>query len=311
MLENFKGNKRVVELLKTMLFSGQLPHAILIEGDEGVGKRTLSRELAKSILCMEGNEYCNSCRSCTLFEAGSNPDFKVVAPEKNLIKVDVIRELREQAYRRPDRCERKVYIIESAEKMNIQAQNAFLKILEEPPQYVVFILLSCSSAMLLDTIISRCTRFSLNTPDRNEAAEVVLEKCPNATAEQINNALDITDNNIGKALSQLNNTNQGDTALVVEQLLSALSHHRSYELLKILSVYKWYDLAGFSMFLNLLCSRISVELRQITLGATPTTSLSRQELIKIFEVASNTLANLRSGCNIELATTCFCSKLNK
>ncbi len=309
MLENFAGNKNLISILNGMLTGGHLPHAILIEGAAGVGKRTVARELAKSILCMDSSIYCGTCRSCTLFEAGSNPDFSVVTPnKKNLITIDEIREVRRRAYERPDRCERKVYIIENAEKMNVPAQNAFLKILEEPPQYVVFILLAPSSSMLLETIISRCTVLTLNAPQYSEAFAVLENLCPSASKDQIDIALSITDNNIGKSLLQLKGDGESEDAALVETFLKVLGNHQTYELLKTLKKYK-NDLVGFSAFLNLVYSRASVELRRITMGETPTLPLSRAELMKVTAEVTNTLKTLRAGCILELVITHFCAAI--
>jgi DNA polymerase-3 subunit delta' len=311
MLENFAGNKNLISILNGMLKGGHLPHAILIEGADGLGKRTVARELAKSILCMDSDIYCGACRSCTLFEAGSNPDFSVLKPnKKNLIAVDEIREIRRRAYERPDRCERKVYIIENAEKMNVAAQNAFLKILEEPPQYVVFILLVASSSMLLDTIISRCTVLTLNAPQYSEAFYVLKGLCPETEDTRISDALSITDNNIGKALLQLKGDSEGEEAALVESFLKALGNHQTYEMLKTLKKYK-NDMVGFSAFLNLTYSRASVELRRITKGEAPTVPLSRADLIKVTEEVTNTQKNLRAGCILELVITYFCASVTK
>ena len=310
MFNNFVGNKNVKEIIGGMLNGGHIPHAILLEGEQGLGKRTLSRELAKSILCMNGAEACCECRSCKLFDAGSNPDFSVISPVKNIISVDEIRTLRRRAYDRPDRCESKVYIIEDAEKMNVSAANAFLKILEEPPQYVVFILLSCSASMLLETIISRCTVLTLNAPTFIEAKAVLKSTCQDATDEQIESALSLTDNNIGRAIAQLQNEKSGDDAKTVELVMTALGGHHSYEVLKILSRYN-RDSAGFSSFLKLLYSRASIELRRISMGYKPTVTLSRTELINITDEATKTLTALRPGCLTELVITHFCAAITK
>ncbi len=310
MFKNFVGNDGLKAIIRGMLKGGHLPHAILLEGEEGLGKRTLARSLAKSILCMNSAEYCNGCRSCKLFDAGSNPDFSVVSPQKNLISVDEIRNLRRRAYDRPDRCERKVYVIEDAEKMNVPAANAFLKILEEPPQYVVFILLASSASMLLETIISRCTVLTLNAPTYAEAKEVLKTECREASDEQIEAALSLADNNIGKAIAQLKNGGQGEDAQTVELVMGALGRHHSYEVLKILRRYN-RDLAGFSSFLKLLYSRASIELRRISLGNQPSVALSRAELILIADKATETLKALRPGCLTELVVTHFCAAITK
>ena len=114
-------------------------------------------------MCDNDNAPCGSCQNCHLAQISSHPDIAVITPldSKKFLSVDQIRELRAEAFVKPHQAVNRVFIIEDASRMNPQAQNALLKVLEEPPKNVVFILLVPSKTMLLDTIISRCVLLSL------------------------------------------------------------------------------------------------------------------------------------------------------
>ena len=165
------GNKRAKDTVESFISSGRFPHAIIIEGEIGTGKKTLAGYLAKTALCEEPTPPCGVCRNCHLADAGPPPDIQVVAPEekKKNIAVGQIRELRTTAYHSPHTARRRAFIIEEAETMNAASQNSLLKVLEEPPSDVVFILVTTSAKALLDTVISRCMTISLSLFGRQEA----------------------------------------------------------------------------------------------------------------------------------------------
>lgn len=307
MLENFAGNEKTVNALKSALNEKRIPHAIMIEGEDGTGKHTVAKALAKSILCENGNEYCDNCRSCHLFNVGTNSDFIEVKAQKNLITVSMIRELKKSVYERPDIRDKKVYLICDAQKMNREAQNAFLKVLEEPPEYVVFILLVSSKSALLDTIVSRCTVFSLFTPDFESAKVCVEEISGIKDSDKITTALIANDNNIGKTLSALCE-NDNETLNDVNAVLNAVSLSKSYEIIKTLNKYNW-DMTGFGKFLAALSASSAIQLRRITLGISAEYQISRKELINIIETAKKAEQYMKQNCQGELLVTNFCAGL--
>lgn len=153
--------------LQAALTSGQMSHAYLIEGTAGVGKKTLANAFVKALLCeqpLANGESCGCCQSCRSFDHGNHPDVKRIRAEedKNSISVKQVRdELVKDISIRPYGSRYKVYIIEAADKLTIEAQNAMLKTLEEPPAYGRILLLAESAAAFLPTILSRCVRVSL------------------------------------------------------------------------------------------------------------------------------------------------------
>jgi len=151
------GHNTTIQMLRHMESSRHMPHAILFTGPSGIGKFTVAKTLATALLCHAlGDRPCGSCQSCLQMSYGTHPDFKVIAPDGVTIKIEQIRNLQQEVMLAPYVSSRRVYIIDGAECMTIQAANSLLKILEEPVGEVVFILVSANRQMLLTTILSRC-----------------------------------------------------------------------------------------------------------------------------------------------------------
>lgn len=152
------GQEQLKERMKAIANSGQCSHAYLLVGERRSGKTTLARAFAKALLCeSEGKKPCASCLSCLQADEGSHPDLIYVTHKNpNSVGVDDIKEgLNDDIVLKPYRSARKVYIVDEAEKMTVQAQNALLKTLEEPPSYAVIILTATTADAMLQTILSR------------------------------------------------------------------------------------------------------------------------------------------------------------
>ncbi len=236
---SFIGNKNVISAIKGALINDRLPHAVLLEGDSGLGKSTLAHYIAKSIVCEASGEACDGCRGCHLADNHSHPDIKVIAPldNKKNISVAQARELRAEAFVKPHSAKKRVFIIDTADKLNIEAQNALLKILEEPPLSVIFILLAESRAALLSTVVSRCAAFTLSPPDINEAANYI-KATTNFEETEIFEALKMSNRNVGEALRLLSGKASGDCAAAAKEFLSALFSVGEYDAIKLLHRYE-------------------------------------------------------------------------
>ena len=155
------GNKALCRRLSDDILSSRLPHAIILEGPYGTGKHTIARLASAALMCESKDTPaaplpCLNCLSCRKAIEGKSPDIIVVGrEEKATIGVDAVRFIREDVKLVPNDSDRKVYIIEDADKMTTQAQNALLLTLEEPPSYVHFFLLCENAGLLLETIRSR------------------------------------------------------------------------------------------------------------------------------------------------------------
>lgn len=198
------GNQRLKENLTAAFSKNRVSHFYLISGPAGSGKKTLTRLLAAATVCIGEEKPCLSCPHCRKVMAGTHPDYITIDdPEKKHVPIDLIRDARADIYIQPNEANRKVYCIPRAQDMRIEAQNALLKILEEPPAYGVFILLTDNAEKLLPTVRSRCTELAL-TALPAEILRPALEKaCPQADPEQIAGAIGRSGGYLGQAIAIL------------------------------------------------------------------------------------------------------------
>lgn len=195
------GNKRTCNLISSMINNRKIPHAIIIEGEEGLGKKTLAKYIAKACLCASDERPCMSCKTCHLIDVGSHPDYQIISPDGANIKVDQIRELRSEAYFSPLSADGRVFVIDMAHTMNQNAQNALLKVLEEPPKGVTFILLSKSASLLLETIRSRSVILTLSPVPLEQEGFELVSSLANVSINDAEMLLTATDGNIGQAVA--------------------------------------------------------------------------------------------------------------
>lgn len=171
------GHAQAKKILQNALAGGRAAHAYLFTGSAGVGKNTLARAFAASLLCKNGvTEACGSCPVCKKFAGDNMPDFITLTPAGNNIKIEQVRELQKKAQFKPYEADKKVYLINQADTMTVEAANCLLKILEDPPSNTVFLLTSVNQYSLLPTIISRCQLVPLTKVPRDEINEVLQQR---------------------------------------------------------------------------------------------------------------------------------------
>ncbi|MCD7853993.1 MAG: DNA polymerase III subunit delta' [Clostridiales bacterium] len=175
--DDFLGNVSAVKGLKSMIASGRVSHAYIFDGAYGTGKKTLAYAFAKALQCENGAENgCGKCYSCKALDSGEHPDVFFVDTDKTTIGVDVIRdEIIDRAKTKPYSSKYKIFILNGAERLTEQAQNALLKTIEEPPAYGVFILLVSNYNKLLVTVLSRCVLIRLNALGRETLERELLK----------------------------------------------------------------------------------------------------------------------------------------
>lgn len=170
------GNNKILAALHDTVSNGNVGHAYIFEGPDGIGKRETALTFAAMLMCGEEAFPCRRCRSCRLFSEGTNPDFIEVLTGDKSISVEEIRNILKGLVIRPLYSSYKIIIINDADHMTVQAQNALLKSLEEPPPYVVFILTAQSSASLTATIRSRCQRILFDKFSNEEITRILETK---------------------------------------------------------------------------------------------------------------------------------------
>lgn len=149
-----------------------IPHALMFSGVRGIGKRAFAEAFARALLCdvPTPSGSCGACKSCRLLAAGSHPDVRLIAPEDSrVIRIEQIRQMVDFVMRSPQVAHRKVVVLQRADQLNVNAANALLKTLEEPPADVVLLLVHRQGSSLLPTIRSRCQLRTLAVPANAEA----------------------------------------------------------------------------------------------------------------------------------------------
>lgn len=157
------GHDQIRQRLQRALQSGELSHAYLFVGPEGVGKRFTATTFAKALCCPQSvADSCDRCSICRRIDQGTYPDLIVVVPQGEVMKISQVRELRQMVALRPFEGTRKVIILDGADRLGTEAANALLKVLEEPPGVTTFLLIASQLKAILPTIVSRCqvVRFS-------------------------------------------------------------------------------------------------------------------------------------------------------
>jgi DNA polymerase-3 subunit gamma/tau len=173
------GQAHITTTLKNAIKNNQLAHAFLFCGPRGVGKTTCARILAKTINCenqTKEGEACNTCHSCVSFDAGTSLNIHELDAASNN-SVDDIRSLVEQVRFAPQAGKYKVYIVDEVHMLSTAAFNAFLKTLEEPPPYAIFILATTEKHKILPTILSRCQIFDFKRITNNDTVDHLQEIC--------------------------------------------------------------------------------------------------------------------------------------
>ena len=232
MQPRFCYNKRAQETLAAFVNGGRFPHALLLEGPEGSGRRPFAREIAAALFCRGEHKPCGSCNQCRKVLERNHPDVEYYGGDgsRRSFHIDTIRQLRQNAWLLPGEAPCRVCVLCGAENMTDQAQNALLKILEEPPEHTVFILTAENRAMLLPTILSRVQTIRLEPLTPAEILPVLRERCPDQPGEKLEWAAETADT-IGQALALLADESLQKHAQLAQRMLELLCNGSEYDLL--------------------------------------------------------------------------------
>ncbi len=309
---NFIGNKKVVGLLCSMIANNKLSHSYLFYGAKGLGKTALAKAFAQAILCesSKNGQACGECLSCKKAFAGNHPDIIFVTePDKKKkgISIDTVRDMRKDALIKPNESDYKIIVLENIENMSIGAINALLKIVEQPPSHVIFILTCENSYAIAETIRSRCICLELN-PVTN--GECLLALCDiDADADSKNQAVSLSNGNIGRAMESLDNP---QLAVLKQDALDFMAHlgaRSGIGLLEVLAKYE-KDKPLALTFLGNLIATASELLRYKSCGqsddpqiAKLALGISSGKLLSIVEACQNAINSINLNANVALTLT--------
>ena len=235
--ETLLGNRQLKANLAASLQKQHISHFYLVSGPSGSGKHTLARLLAAAILCRDEQKPCLRCSTCRKVMEGNHPDFITVEdPEHKIVAVKIVRQFREDVFIRPNESDHKIYLL--PQELGIEGQNALLKILEEPPHYGVFILLTDNPEKLLPTVRSRCTELALQPLEPELLRRTLAQEFPDAPAASLQAAMERSGGYLGQARTLLE---EGSAlSAQTEGFVRSFSTRNSLELLQTLATMdKW------------------------------------------------------------------------
>lgn len=244
--EDVIGQEHIKQQLQNSIVDGTVNHAYIINGENRSGKEFIAKIFAQTLLCEAGGaEPCGECTSCLQAQSRNHPDIIFVTHEKpNTIGVDDIRHgINDTVMIKPYASKYKIYILQEAEKMTPQAQNALLKTLEEPPAYAVFILLVSSVEMILPTIMSRCIVLNMKPVKDSDMRNYLMRelKVPDYRAEI---CIAFARGNVGRAKALASSE---DFDKIRQDALSLLKNIYDMEIVEIMEALKRIKEYGFDI----------------------------------------------------------------
>lgn len=240
------GQDHIKTQLQGAIENNKVSHAYLICGENRSGKEFIAKIFAETLLCeKKGTEPCGECHSCKQAETQNHPDIIFVTHEKpNVIGVDDVRDgINNTVMIKPYNSPYKVYIVEEADKMTPQAQNALLKTIEEPPAYAVFILLCSSTEVMLPTILSRCVVLNMKPVKDNEMRDYLMKQLgvPDYRAEI---CIAFARGNVGRAKALASSE---DFDKIRKEALSLLKNIYDMEMAEVMEALKRIKDYGFNI----------------------------------------------------------------
>ncbi len=316
----FLGNSEVKQALSVAFAAGRFPHAVMLHGERGSGKSTLAEIVAQALVCRDKSAApCGRCPSCIRARAGSHPDVQVVrgGGASGALTVEAVRLMLEDAYRMPEEADYNVYIVYLGEHSLPAAQNKLLKLIEEPPQGAVFLLLCPSAEAALPTIRSRVQIFTLRPPEREEAAQWLVAHY-GMEPEQARELADLCGGNLGRMQEELKGGGLGQAFSIAKEMAEAMLGTGGHPLLKAAAPLQ----KDRSLFREAL-ARLAVIFRDACVArAGGTTALSgavqtvdklcnlpMRRLLCLPDLVEEYRQKLERNATTGLLLTCFCAEL--
>lgn len=311
-------NRTEKEKLLSEIASGKLSHAYLIEGGEGCGKTYFARFAAAAVLCTGDKPPCGKCPSCVKALAGSHPDLFYFSPDKKAsMGVETVRDIKKSLFFMPNDGERKVYIIDDAQKMTVQAQNALLKFIEEPPASVLFFIVADKKESLLPTVVSRTRIISLAPSDNADIRRFLMSESKKSGGEQIDEAINMAEGSPGKALKLLCRDFSRQRQLCLDFMPVLVSTSKSDAMAFLLSMKLNRD--GVKEFFTLLMTALAdvmnarfgraTRLLSRDAAAKYAKSITDRKNAYLFDLATEAVVRAGENANINLLLMTFAAKL--
>ena len=224
--KDIRGQEQAIKLLQKEIATSSVSGTYLFTGPAGVGKSLTALTFAKALNCKEGKtDSCDRCSSCRKINHQNHPDVRIITPEKDSIKIEQTRSLKREIIYKLYEGRKKVWIIEKADSLTLEAANSLLKILEEPPAETVLILISPAQGKLLPTILSRCRIIRFLPLSLKEIEEIIAEHLPQ-NPEKIHLLARLARGKVGEALRLIKEEGILENR---EEILDSLGKERKIE----------------------------------------------------------------------------------
>ncbi|CDD03019.1 dNA polymerase III delta prime subunit [Ruminococcus sp. CAG:382] len=311
-------NRTEKEKLLSEIASGKLSHAYLIEGGEGCGKTYFARFAAAAVLCTGDKPPCGKCPSCVKALAGSHPDLFYFSPDKKAsMGVETVRDIKKSLFFMPNDGDRKVYIIDDAQKMTVQAQNALLKFIEEPPASVLFFIVADKKESLLPTVVSRTRIISLAPSDNADIRRFLMSESKKSGGEQIDEAINMAEGSPGKALKLLCRDFSRQRQLCLDFMPVLVSTSKSDAMAFLLSMKLNRDGVKefFTLLMTALADVMNARFGRVTrllsrdAAAEYAKSITDRKNAYLFDLATEAVVRAGENANINLLLMTFAAKL--
>ena len=285
--ENIIGNQKNKKILEDIIIKNKIANAYMFIGQESIGKFLFAKEFAKAILCLNENKPCNKCKSCLEFDNSNNPDLTIIKPDGNNVKIEQIRELNRKVVEKPIVSTKKVYIINDGQNITKEAQNALLKTLEEPPEYVTIILITTSESAFLPTIKSRCTKINFNKLTEEEMLKILKEKY---NYQNVGNIVYKTSNgSISKSIQIIEKQSEFED---INKMFSNLEHANVIDLINSKEVV-FKDKEDINSILDYIITIFFEKIKD------------NRKYIECIEIAENAKERLRKNSNYDMTIDTF------
>ena len=284
MFESIVGNDKIKELLQNSIKNKKVSHSYLFIGQEGIGKKMIAMEFAKAMLCLdEKSKYCNICKSCIEFDTNNNPDFNIIEPDGNSIKIEQIREMQSKIIEKPIISSKKVYIINDSDKMTKEAQNCLLKTLEEPPEFATIILIGANESAYLSTIKSRCMILHFENIQDEKLKEILKNKFNQKLDNEM--LLKFAQGSISRAINIIENK---ETYEKVAEIISNIHKKDIIEIIKMSEViYKSKEI------INDILENINIQLLELLKNS--------YVYLECIDIVENTKKRLKMNANYDMS----------
>lgn len=311
-------NRTEKEKLLSEIASGKLSHAYLIEGGEGCGKTYFARFAAAAVLCTGDKPPCGKCPSCVKALAGSHPDLFYFSPDKKAsMGVETVRDIKKSLFFMPNDGDRKVYIIDDAQKMTVQAQNALLKFIEEPPASVLFFIVADKKESLLPTVVSRTRIISLAPSDNADIRRFLMSESKKSGGEQIDEAINMAEGSPGKALKLLCRDFSRQRQLCLDFMPVLVSTSKADAMAFLLSMKLNRDGVKefFTLLMTALADVMNARFGRVTrllsrdAAAEYAKSITDRKNAYLFDLATEAVVRAGENANINLLLMTFAAKL--